>query len=83
MTKSIHVAIQDLRLEKTTARRFISGLLLVRRWLYIEIKKKFMGMRTEFHVIDLIIRLIFDPRINNILSEDIPFHHELVIFLEC
>jgi len=41
------------------------------RLLYIEIQVKFVGMRTQFDIVDFMFGFIFNPHVNCILGKNI------------
>jgi hypothetical protein len=54
----------------------IGQLFKPTRLLDIEIQVKFMGMRTQFDVVDFMFDFIFDPHVNGILGEHIALQKE-------
>jgi hypothetical protein len=72
--------------QKTAARRELSGLPWVRGGglsLYVEVKKKLMGMGPQFYRIDLIVGFVIDPHIDNVLGKNVAFQQEVVTVLQC
>jgi hypothetical protein len=41
--------------------------------LYVEVKEKFVWMRTKFYLIHLVFNLVFNPFLDNIFGKNIPF----------
>ena len=48
--------------------------------LDVEIQKELVGMRSQFDVVDFVIRFIFDPGVDDVLGEHVALQQEGMIF---
>ena len=51
--------------------------------LNVKVEIEFLRMRTQFHIVHLILRLIIDPHVDDVRRKYIAFEQEFVIILQC
>src|SRR5690606_8187648 len=48
----------------------------------VEVERELVRMRSQAHGVDLVLALVLDPRLHDVLGEDVALEEELVVPLE-